>query len=54
MTQLPTEAKAGLTRAWLAILAERHPGTSWVVVTDHKAQHSAEDAVELEERALAA
>ena len=54
MTQLPTEAKAGLTRAWLAILAERHPGTTWVVVTDHQATHSTAEAADLGELALAA
>jgi hypothetical protein len=30
MSRLPTEAREGLTRAWLAILAERHPEMVWV------------------------
>jgi hypothetical protein len=27
---LPPEARAGLMRAWLAILSERHPHLTWV------------------------
>jgi hypothetical protein len=30
MSRLPTEARDGLLRAWLAILAERHPEVVWV------------------------
>jgi hypothetical protein len=29
-TRLPREARDGLTRAWLGILTERHPGVVWV------------------------
>ena len=29
---IPAEARDGLMRAWLAILAERYPGTVWVPV----------------------
>ena len=29
---LPPEARAGLMRAWLAILAERHPSVTWAAV----------------------
>jgi hypothetical protein len=31
MSRLPREAREGLMRAWLEILHERHPQTSWVV-----------------------
>jgi hypothetical protein len=31
MTLIPREAREGLMRAWLEILRERHPGTSWIV-----------------------
>lgn len=31
MSQIPREAREGLMRAWLEILRERHPGTSWIV-----------------------
>jgi hypothetical protein len=31
MSRLPREAREGLMRAWLEILRERHPGTSWIV-----------------------
>jgi hypothetical protein len=27
---LPKEAREGITRAWLEILRERHPGVLWV------------------------
>jgi hypothetical protein len=30
MSPLPREARDGLMRAWLEILRERHPGSSWV------------------------
>lgn len=30
--RLPPEARAGLERAWLAILAERHPGVKFEIV----------------------
>ena len=30
MSRLPREAREGLLRAWLEILRERHPGTTWV------------------------
>jgi hypothetical protein len=32
MSKLTIEARAGLTRAWLTILADRHPGTTWVSI----------------------
>jgi hypothetical protein len=31
-TKIPAEARAGLMRAWLEILRERHPGVTWVAV----------------------
>jgi hypothetical protein len=31
VSQIPREARDGLLRAWLEILRERHPGTSWIV-----------------------
>jgi hypothetical protein len=31
MAAIPREAREGLMRAWLEILRERHPGTSWIV-----------------------
>jgi hypothetical protein len=31
VAHLPREAREGLMRAWLEILRERHPGTSWIV-----------------------
>jgi hypothetical protein len=30
MAAIPREAREGLMRAWLEILRERHPGTSWI------------------------
>jgi hypothetical protein len=30
VTRLPREARDGIMRAWLEILRERHPGTSWI------------------------
>lgn len=30
MSRIPTEARDGLMRAWLEILRERHPDTSWI------------------------
>jgi hypothetical protein len=32
MGGIPIEARRGLTRAWLSILAERHPNATWVAV----------------------
>ena len=40
MGHLPREARDGLMRVWLEILLERHPGTSWMPVTQEKAVHS--------------
>jgi hypothetical protein len=34
MSGLPREARDGLMRAWLEILRERHPGVTWVPITD--------------------
>jgi hypothetical protein len=31
VSRIPREARDGLMRAWLEILRERHPGTSWIV-----------------------
>jgi hypothetical protein len=31
VSHIPREARDGLLRAWLEILRERHPGTSWIV-----------------------
>jgi hypothetical protein len=31
VSRLPREAREGLMRAWLEILRERHPGTSWII-----------------------
>jgi hypothetical protein len=31
VSRIPREAREGLMRAWLEILRERHPGTSWIV-----------------------
>jgi hypothetical protein len=31
VSRLPREARDGIMRAWLEILRERHPGTSWIV-----------------------
>jgi hypothetical protein len=31
MGRIPREARDGLMRAWLEILRERHPGSSWVL-----------------------
>ena len=33
-TQLPPEARAGLMRAWLAILRVRYPSVLWVPVVE--------------------
>jgi hypothetical protein len=30
VSRIPGEARDGLMRAWLEILRERHPGTSWI------------------------
>jgi hypothetical protein len=30
VSRIPREARDGLMRAWLEILRERHPGTSWI------------------------
>lgn len=32
MNQLPREARDGIMRAWISILQEKHPGTTWVPV----------------------
>ena len=37
---LPREAREGVMRVWLEILRERHPGTTWVPVTQEEAGHS--------------
>lgn len=30
--RLPPEARDGLSRVWLEILREKHPGVSWVLL----------------------
>ncbi len=30
MSQVPTEARDGLMRAWLKVLSDRHPNVTWV------------------------
>ena len=30
MSRLPREARDGLMRVWLQLLAEKHPGVAWV------------------------
>jgi hypothetical protein len=30
VSQIPREARDGIMRAWLEILRERHPGTTWI------------------------
>jgi hypothetical protein len=44
MSRLPREARAGLMRAWLEILRERHPGTSWVVAETTREDDSPTDS----------
>jgi hypothetical protein len=34
VSRIPREARDGLMRAWLEILRERHPGVTWVPITD--------------------
>ena len=33
-TPLPGPAREGLMRAWLKVLADRHPDVTWIPVTD--------------------
>ena len=42
MSQIPREARAGLLRAWLAILRERHPEVTWVPVAETSRETEAE------------
>lgn len=44
VTKIPSQARAGLMRAWLTILAERHPDVTWVTVTDDASVQVAEPA----------
>jgi hypothetical protein len=32
VSNIPREARDGLTLAWLEILSERYPGTAWIAV----------------------
>jgi hypothetical protein len=38
---LPTEARDGLTRAWLEVLHQRHPHVTWVPITQPKGRTNA-------------
>jgi hypothetical protein len=40
VSRLPREARNGLMRAWLEILSDRHPGTTWMPAEQGK-QHLA-------------
>ncbi len=44
MSRLPREARDGLMRAWLEILRERHPGTSWIVEETNPEDYAPTDA----------
>jgi hypothetical protein len=33
---LPREAREGISRVWLQILKEKHPGTGWVLTNDRQ------------------
>lgn len=37
---LPAEARDGLSRVWLEILRERHPGMGWVLVAGEEPEPS--------------
>ncbi len=50
MTALPREARAGLMRAWLELLKDRHPGVNWIsasaeVKTPGKTENTKENAI---------
>jgi hypothetical protein len=38
VTKIPTEARNGLMRAWLALLSEKHPGVHWIPAGDHEVE----------------
>jgi hypothetical protein len=44
VSQISREARDGLMRAWLEILRERHPGTSWIVEETPREDDSPTDA----------
>jgi hypothetical protein len=38
VSRIPCEARDGLMRAWLEILRERHPGSSWVLAEPERGE----------------
>lgn len=40
---LPAEARDGLSRVWLEILKERHPGVTWVLAPQDREQERLPD-----------
>jgi hypothetical protein len=46
-TKIPAEARAGLMRAWLEILKERHPEVTWVAQDTPPEEETAVEHVSL-------
>ena len=53
MSALPGEARAGLMRAWLAILSERHPHVTWIPVEPESERQGKEASQLLVKKAAA-
>lgn len=53
MSQLPREARDGLMRAWLEILHEQHPGTTWVPIAQDSNHQATEPKVAADDDQLA-
>jgi hypothetical protein len=42
VSALPREAREGLLRVWLQLLSERHPGVTWVPVSEREHNNNEE------------
>ena len=54
LVALPAEARDGLSRVWLEILKEKHPGTSWVLTSNRQELEQEQQLSTTEERVVAA
>jgi hypothetical protein len=49
MAAIPQEARDGLMRAWLEILREHHPGTSWIPAGESASENDLQEPADAQD-----